>query len=61
MNIFFNEEKGDYSLINLSFEDVVELRKVIDSCPLPQKRTFYFVGKKIEEIIAKKLSPKKKQ
>ena len=60
MNVFFDESKGDYSLANMSFDDVVELRNVIDSCPLPQKRVFYFVKKEIEEVIAKKLSPKKK-
>lgn len=61
MKLLIDNHKSNYSISNLTFDNIVELKNIIDSCSLPQKRMFYTVKKEIEEIIAKKLSPKKKQ
>ena len=60
MKAFFDELHDNYDILNLSYDDLAELSKVLDSCQLPQKRTFYKLKKEIDTYIASRRLPKKK-
>jgi hypothetical protein len=60
MKAFFDELHDNYDILNLSYEDLIELNKVLDSCQLPQKRNFYSLKKDIEKHIASRRLPRKK-
>ena len=60
MKAFFDELHDNYDILNLSYEDLIELNKVFDSCQLPQKRNFYSLKKDIEKHIASRRLPRKK-
>lgn len=60
MKAFFDELHDNYDILNLSYEEVVELNNVLDSCKLPQKRRFHTLKTEIETFIAMKRLPKKK-
>jgi hypothetical protein len=60
MKAFFDELHDNYDILNLSYEEVVELNNVFDSCKLPQKRFFHELKRDIEKFVAMKRLPKKK-
>lgn len=60
MKVFFDELHDNYDILNLSYDDLIELNKVLDSCQLPQKRNFYSLKKDIEKHIASRRLPRKK-
>ncbi len=59
MKAFFDELHDNYDILNLSYEDLIELSKVLDSCQLTQKRTFYKLKSEIDKLIGSKKLPKK--
>lgn len=54
MRVFFDEIHDNYDILNLSYEDLTELKNVLDSCQLPQKRKFYALKTNVEKFIAMK-------
>lgn len=59
MKAFFDELHDNYDILNLSYGDLIELSKVLDSCQLTQKRTFYKLKSDIDKLIGNKKLPKK--
>ena len=60
MKLFFDELHDNYDVLNMEFEEVVELNEVLNSCKLPQKRVFNKIKMQLEVAIASKKLPKKK-
>jgi len=60
MKVFFDELHDNYDILNLSYNDLVELNKALNSCQLPQKRIFYKIKKDIDNFISNRKLPKKK-
>lgn len=60
MKLFFDELHDNYDVLNMEFEEVVELNEALNSCKLPQKRVFNKIKKQLEVAIASKKLPKKK-
>ena len=60
MKAFFDELHDNYDILNMSFDDLVELSNALEYCQLPQKRNFYNLKKEIDALIAIKKLPKKK-
>ena len=60
MKLFYDELHDNYDVLNIDFDEVVELNEVLNSCKLPQKRVFNKMKKELEAAIASKRLPKKK-
>ena len=60
MKAFFDELHDNYDILNMSYNDLIQLNEIIDSCQLPQKRVFYSLKKDIEKLVSIKKLPKKK-
>lgn len=61
MKLFYDELHDNYDILNMSFEDAVELNEALNSCKLPQKRIFNKLKKDLEKFIASKRLPRKKK
>ncbi len=61
MRLFFDELHNNYDILNLEFEEIVDLNEALNSCKLPQKRVFNKLKKQLEMVIASKKLPKKKK
>ena len=60
MKAFFDEVHDNYDILNISYDELIELSNVLDSCKLSQKRIFYALKSEIDKHKAKKRLPKKK-
>ena len=59
MKAFFDEIHDNYDILNMSYEEIIELSNVIDCCKLPQRRVFHKLKTEIDNFIALKKMPKK--
>ena len=48
MKVCFNAANNSYSISELTYNEVLELTNVLESCDLPNRRTFYKLQNEIK-------------
>lgn len=56
-----NISSDTYNIVDITTEELEEFIAVLDSCKLPQKRTFFNLKESITKILSSKGLPKKKK
>ena len=51
MKVLFDESNSNYCVTDMSYDDIIELRNALLSCPLPQRRIFHNLKSDMEKII----------
>lgn len=48
MKVLFDNANNNYDIKGMSYDEILELKEALDSCRLPQRRTFFNLKKDID-------------